>query len=77
MIHSFIALLLIPEPLAAEAAAAKKHDYCVVRPGQTPHCQDCAVRLGGEGGKLLCAYKFRARSVRYGRCDEARNRPPC
>jgi hypothetical protein len=78
MIHGLIAFLLASQPPAAMGIAARKHDYCVVKPeGQTPRCLDCSVRLGGEGGKLICSYKFGRGKVRYGRCDESRNRPPC
>jgi hypothetical protein len=56
-----------------------KHEYCVVRRQGTapPVCQNCSAQIGGEGGKVICHYRFGQGSVRYGRCDEPRNRPPC
>jgi hypothetical protein len=60
------------------APGANKHQYCVVtQKADRLVCQDCSAQLGGEGGKMICRYRFSTGTVRYGRCDEPRNRPPC
>jgi hypothetical protein len=63
---------------SAPGATRNKHQYCVVtQKADRVVCQDCSAQLGGEGGKVICRYRFSTGTVRYGRCDEPRNRPPC
>lgn len=59
----------------------KKYRYCQVKPVgyNQVACSNCTSRgIGGEGGRAYCGAKCGgACSVRYGRCSESRNRPPC
>ena len=59
----------------------KKYRYCQVIPVayRVVQCKDCSSRgIGGEGGRAYCGYKCNTNcSVRYGKCSESRNRPPC
>jgi hypothetical protein len=59
-------------------AGRRSHQYCVITQGTTGAiCKNCTAPIGGEGGKLICRYKVGSGSVKYGGCDEPRNRPPC
>jgi hypothetical protein len=69
-------LLLFENGLAvaqsAPDATRNKHQYCVVtQKADRLVCQDCSAQLGGEGGKLICRYRFGTGTVRM---DDAMSR---
>jgi hypothetical protein len=72
-------ILLFASPIAGWAQDFfSKHYYCIVRhEGLGPRCQTCWTYTGGEGGRVSCGYVYGPGTVRYGSCDEKRNRPPC
>lgn len=60
----------------------KKYRYCQVAPigHNQVACSNCTSRgLGGEAGRAYCGARCGKAgcSVRYGRCSEPRNIPPC
>lgn len=59
----------------------KKYRYCQIIPQayRVVLCRDCVSKgIGGEAGRVYCGVKCgMSCSVRYGKCSEERNKPPC
>ncbi len=74
----FATLLVVLPTIGRAEGFFSKHYYCVVKhEGLGPRCQTCWTYTGGEGGRVSCGYVYGPGTVRYGSCDEKRNRPPC
>ena len=54
-----------------------KHYYCWQSPNELDACKTCWSNLGGESGRVDCAARTGPGSVKFGDCDEERNRKWC